>query len=164
MSTKYISRIIIAMLCLILTLSVCSCTGGPTNIMQEVNNIKNFATDIVDVASSISNPEVTQEQLIENAKTLIHPESRLSGMELEDIVAELQENEKLQGITSVSKVEIVNMPSIEDLVSMIQYNEELGGNTYQTELEILIDGVAFTIGLSLLSDENGMGIYDYTLK
>ena len=160
MSTKHTSRIALVLLLIFVSLAVCSCTSG-INPMQEVQNITNFASDIVDVTSSMSNPEMTEEQKVEMIESLIHPES---GLTLESIQEEIQNNEKLKEITSANNVEIIDMPSIEDLSSMLQYNEELGGCVYAAEVQVSVDGVIVTIDVTLFSDENGMGIYDYEIK
>ena len=162
MSTKTMSKIALLILCAIVTISICSCTGPDMNsIMQEVNNIKNFAGEVIDLTSSLSDPTLTEEELITKVEELIHPDSDLT---LEGVFNELQENEKIQGLASAQNIDIVKMPSFEDLPSMIQYSEELGGNIYQTEVELSVDGVPFIIGITLFSNENGMGIYGYNIQ
>lgn len=162
MSTTTMSKIAIIILCAIISLSICSCTGpGMGNVMQEVNNITNFAGEVVDLTSSLSDPTITEEQLIAKAEGLIHPDSDLT---LEGFLNELKENEKMQEIGSAQNVEVVKMPELSDLASMIQYSEELGGNVYNTEVELSVDGVPFIIGITLFSNENGMGIYGYNIQ
>lgn len=162
MPTTTMSKIAIIILCAIISVSICSCTGpGMGNIMQEVNNITNFAGEVVDLTNSLSDPTITEEQLIAKAEELIHPDSDLT---LEGFLNELQENEKMQEIGSAQNVEIVKMPELSDLASMIQYSEELGGNVYNTEVELSVDGVPFIIGITLFSNENGMGIYGYNIQ
>ena len=162
MSTKTMSKIALLILCAIVTISICSCTGpGMGNVMQEVNNITNFAGEVVDLTSSLSDPTLTEEELITKVEGLIHPDSDLT---LESVWNELQENEKIQEIGSAQNIELVKMPELSDLASLIQYDEELGGNIYQTEVELSVDGVPFIIGITLFSNENGMGIYGYNIQ
>ena len=161
MSTKHTSKIALVILCVIVSLMFCSCTEAMTTVMQEVNNIKDFATDIVDVSSTITDSTLTDEQRLEKAQSLIHPSSDLK---LDEVIEELSKNEKIMNLGPIETVDIVSMPSIEDLASLIQYNEELGGNVYQTEVQVSVNGTVLTVGLTLFSDENGMGIYGYTLE
>lgn len=160
MSTKYTSKIALVLICVIVALTVCSCTESMTSVMQEVNNIKDFAADIVDVTSTITSAEMTDEERIEKVEALIHPKSSLK---LDNILDELTTNEKIQDLGSIETVEIVKMPTIEDIMGLIQYDEELGGNVYHTEVEVAINGVNIIVGLTLFSDENGMGIYGYNI-
>lgn len=160
MSTNYTSKIALVLLCVIVSLMVCSCTESMTTVMQEVNNIKDFAADIVDVTTSFTSTEMTEEERIEKIESLIHPESDLN---LDNILDELTNNEKIQDLGPIETVELVKMPSIEDIMTLIQYDEELGGNVYHTEVEVAVNGVILTVGLTLFSDENGMGIYGYNI-
>ena len=160
MSTKLTSKIALVLICAMISITICSCTGG-VNPVQEVQNITSFATNIYDATTSISSTEITEEEKIAKIESLFRPES---GITLETLQEELSTNEKLQEITSVNQVEIIDMPSIEDLSSLLQYNEELGGCVYTAAVQVSIDGVIVTIDITLLSDETGMGIYDYNIK
>jgi len=162
MSTHVIKKTTLAFICILLVISVCSCTGlNMDSIMQEINNIQQFIADIQTAVNAASDESLTNDQKIECVEKLIHPKSEIT---LESIENDLKTNEKLKEIKTVNTANIVDMPTVDELINMIQYNEELGGNIYHTEIGIDIDGVIITIDLTLLSDSAGMGIYNYEIK
>lgn len=161
MSIKSITRIVLAIFCLTIALTVCSCTLMQGDIMQEITNIKEFATDISDTVSAVSDPNLTNEEKIAKAEELIHPDSDIT---LESIMEDIKTNEKLQGLTSANDVQIVEMPNLEDLATIAQYDEELGGFVYNADLTVSVDGTLITVDLTLFSNDKGMGVYNYEIK
>ena len=132
------------------------------DLKKEVNNIKEFVLDDVkNTVAAVNDSSLTTEEKIAKAEELIHPKSTITR---EGIIEDIKNNEKLQSITSANKVTVVEMPGFDDLATIAEYNEELGGFTYNAELTVNIDGVVITVGITLFSDDNGMGIYDYDIK
>ena len=132
------------------------------DLKKEVNNIKEFVLDDVkNTVAAVNDSSLTTEEKIAKAEELIHPKSTITR---EGIIEDIKNNEKLQSITSANKVTVVVMPGFDDLATIAEYNEELGGFTYNAELTVNIDGVVITVGITLFSDDNGMGIYDYDIK
>jgi hypothetical protein len=56
------------------------------------------------------------------------------------------------------------MPDMNDLANLMKYDAEKDAMVYHAEIDVLINGQVFTVGIDLLSDENGMGIYAYSFK
>lgn len=164
MSTKNLTRIVLVLFILATALSVCSCIGGPIDPVQEFNNITNFASNVMDVTSSFSSGKLSEEELVTEVRGLIHPDSPYKDATLEEIVEELKANEKLAGISSIESVNIVEMPSVDDLASLLRYSEELGGAVYEADIVVSVNGINLTVAVTLFSDDQGMGIYSYSVK
>ena len=155
MSTKIISKILIVVLCVTLAVSICSCTDA----MKQVNNIKNFATDVVSVAQSITDESIPVEEKLANAEKLLHPSS---GLTLESIQEDLANNEVLQDLDVSGGVNIVEMPDISNLMS-IMVPDENGNCTCTTEVILEVGGTVIKVDVTLLSDDFGMGIAGYSI-
>ena len=156
MSTKIISKILIVALCVTLAVSLCSCTG---NAMKQVNNIKNFAADVVSVAQTITDESMSVEEKLENAEKLLHPSS---GLTVESIQEELANNEALQDLDISEDVKIVEMPDFSNLMS-IMVPDEYGNCSCTTEVVLNVGGTILKIDITLISDDLGMGITDYSI-
>ena len=83
---------------------------------------------------------------------------------VDTLIDKVKNNEKLQGIdfdnvTEDSiQVENIGVPELSG------YSEELGGNIYSLEVTVSVDGTPITLDLTLLSNESGMGFYDFEIK
>lgn len=157
MSTKHITRIVLAILCIVISLSICSCTG----LSLHANNIATFAGDITTFASSLNSTSLTSEEKIKMANELFHPSSDLT---IEKIWEEVQKHEKFAEIGTIESVNIGEMPDMDDLMNLMKYDAATNTMSYHAEVQILINGEPFLIGLDLLSDEAGMGISGYSIK
>ena len=162
MSTKSIAKIILIALCFVTVITASSCAILQGDVMKEINNIKDFVlVDVKDTVAAVNDPSLTTEGKIAKAEELIHPKSTITR---EGIIEDIKNNEKLQSITSANNIKVVEMPGFDDLATIAEYNEELGGFTYNAELTVSIDGVMITVDITLFSDDDGMGIYDYNIK
>ena len=158
MSTKLISKILIAVLCVVLSVSICSCTGG-MNVIQQVNNFNNFAADTADVAKSLTDDTISVEEKIAKAEKLLHPDS---GLSVETIKEELVNHEALQGLDPNAGIEIVTMPELDDLMDLMAMDEN-GNSTCTAEVVLKIGDATLPIDVTLLSDAKGMGISSYSI-
>lgn len=157
MSTKHITRIVLAILCIVISLSICSCTG----LSLHANNIATFAGDITSLASSLNTEGLTSEKKLAMANELFHPSSDLT---VEKIWEEIQTHEKFAEIGTIESINIGEMPDMDDLMNLMKYDAATNTMTYHAEVQILINGEPFLIGLDLLSDESGMGISGYSVE
>jgi hypothetical protein len=127
--------------------------------MKQVNNIKNFAADVVSVAESIANESMSVEEKLENAEKLLHPSS---GLTIESIQEDLANNEVLQNLDVSGGVNIVEMPDISKLME-IMVPDENGNCTCTTEVVLEVGGTVIKVDVTLISDDLGMGIAGYSI-
>lgn len=161
MTTLKPKKILLSVVCIILAISFCGCTEN-FNIIQETTNIVNFVTEATELTTLISDPNLTEEEKLALVnETLFHEDS---GLTVESILEDIQSSDKFPEITENFSFDIVSMPDPTEIVSSLKYDEAIGGNTYTTTLEMLINGVTVSVEVVLLSDESGLGIYEYEIK
>ena len=154
-----IKKIILTVLSLALCLCVCSCTFI-NNTVQEAQRVADFTvefTKTLDVIASSGSAEDIQTQVSE----IIHPSSNLTP---DKVMDKIQSHEKLQNIDFSNLTEdSINVENI-GVPEFSSYSEELGGNVYSLEITVSVDGISITLDLTLLSNESGMGFYDFEIK
>ena len=161
MSTLRTKQNILAVICIVLALSFCSCMPN-LDIVQEVANVADFVLKIGEVTEKAADPNMTDAEKIELAnETLFHSKSTLT---VESVWDEVQHNEQLAEIGEIKSINIVTLPDPSTIISSLKYDEELGGNTYTTVIEVAINDSIISVEITLLSDDTGFGIYDYILK
>lgn len=155
----HIKKIILTVLCLSLCLCVCSCTFI-NNAVQETKRVAEFTVDFSETLEVIVSSG-SAEEIEAQASQLIHPSSDLT---VDTLIDKFKNNEKLQGIdfdnVTEDSIQVENI-GVPELSS---YSEELGGNIYSLEVTVSVDGTPITLDLTLLSNESGMGFYDFEIK
>lgn len=151
MSTKHFTRILLAILCLVLSFAICSCT--------QIEEIQKEAERVIAFAEQIATVVETQD--LEKAKELIHPDSKITE---EYIKEKLENNEKLNSIDVENlTIEDVSIASIGE-PKMVMNDPNLGGNVYELEAQVMIGDTPVEIVIILLSNDAGMGFYDFDIK
>lgn len=155
----HIKKIILTVLCLSLCLCVCSCTFI-NKAVQETKRVAEFTVDFSETLEVIVSSG-SAEDIEAQASQLIHPSSDLT---VDTLIDKVKNNEKLQGIdfdnVTEDSIQVENI-GVPELSS---YSEELGGNVYSLEVTVSVNGTSITLDLTLLSNESGMGFYDFEIK
>ena len=141
-------KILTVSLCLILSLSSCFIVDLFNGIKQETERVVSFTTEF---AVLIENPTV------ENAEELLHPSSPITP---EQVIAKVEDNEKLQSLNTAGEISVGKIQNLQ-----LQYNDPtLGGTVYTADCEIIVDGTPITVKLTLLSTDDGFGLYDFDIE
>ena len=161
MTTTKTKKILVAVICIVLALTFSGCTET-FNIVQETINVVNFATDVTELTTLLSTSDLTEDEKMELInETIFHKDS---GLSVESILADIENSDKLPDTSEIRSFNLVSMPDPTEIVSSLKYNEEIGGNTYTTTMTVEINGVTISVEVTLLSDGDGLGIYDYEIK
>ena len=155
MSIKTITKLMLISLVLALALSVCSCTAIKSTV-QDIPKAKDFVATMLEIPN-ISNPEEAKAKTAE----LIHPNSDFTA---ETIIEKAQADEDLAGldIKELAK-DGYSIGNISE--PKIVFNDpELGGNIYEVKVTITMGGESFRVTIDILSNAEGMGIYDFDIE
>ena len=152
---KTIAKIILTIIVLALTLSICSCTNVVT-IARDIGRAVEIGETISELAKMPDKASAMQEM-----EDLIHPKSNL---DKESIVDQIKENEAIKNLNiedfSTVTINVGNFSTPKFKFG----DEELGGNVYEVTVVITVAGVPLNTTILLLSDENGMGIYSFDVE
>ena len=155
----YIKKISLTVLCLALCLCVCGCTFFD-NAAKEAKRVADFTADFSDTLDAVASSGSVEEIKAHTSK-IIHPSSSLTA---DALIDEVKNNEKLQTIDfenlTEDSIEIENI----GIPELLSYNEELDGNVYSLVVTVSVNGTPITVDLTLLSNESGMGFYDFEIK
>ncbi len=152
---KTIAKIILTIIVLALTLSICSCTNVVT-IARDIGRAVEIGETISELAKMPDKAAAMQE-----AEDLIHPKSNL---DKESIVDQIKENEAIKAL-NIEDLSTANVSVGSFSTPKFKFgDEELGGNVYEVTVVITVAGVPLNTTILLLSDENGMGIYSFDVK
>jgi len=155
----YIKKISLTVLCLALCLCVCGCTFFD-NAAKEAKRVADFTADFSDTLDAVASSG-SVEEIKAQASKIIHPSSSLTA---DALIDEVKNNEKLQTIDfenlTEDSIEIENI----GIPELLSYNEELDGNVYSLVVTVSVNGTPITVDLTLLSNESGMGFYDFEIK
>ena len=155
MSIKTISKATIVALILALALSVCSCAAIKSTV-EDIPKATELITDAIEITTR-TNPDDAKAKMAE----LIHPDSDFS---IDTILEKAQADEDLAGIdlAELSK-DGYSIGNVSD--PKIVFNDpELGGNIYEVKVTITMGGESFKVTIDILSNENGMGFYDFDIE
>ena len=149
------SKIIILALIFALALSVCSCSLVKS-VTRDAKRINQFKDKVMGL-SNISNPEEAEAKIEE----LIHPDSDLTK---EIIINKAKADPDLEGIDIEAILkEGYSIGNFSDY--KLQFNDsKLGGNIYQLTIEVITREMTFIIHLRILSDDTGIGLYDFDIS
>ena len=145
MSTKIFR---IALLTLVLLLCFTSCTLVD-DLKRDAANVAVFALEFVDL---IENPT------LEKAEELTHPSSPLTA---ENVIERLENDEKLAGVDP--STQSITLEEVGEATFKF-HDAELGGNVYEIGCVVVIGETRFTVVLTMLSNDDGFGIYDFEIK
>ncbi len=152
---KTIAKIILTIIVLTLTLSICSCNNVST-IVRDIGRVVEIGETISELAKMPDKAAAMQEM-----EDLIHPKSNL---DKESIVDQIKENEAIKAL-NIEDLSTANVSVGSFSTPKFKFGDEgLGGNVYEVTVVITVEGVPLNTTILLLSDENGMGIYSFDVK
>ena len=155
MFMKKYAKIIIISLVFALALSFCSCSlvNSVSRDVKRINEFKDKVNEIANLGDT--------EEIIQKAEELLHPDS---GLDKDTAYEKIKNDPDLKGI------DLENL--LKDGYSIGEFSDynlkfndaNLGGNVYSLSVEVTAGGMTFTVNLSLLSDDVGIGIYDFDIS
>ena len=155
MLLKKYTKLILMTLIFTLALSICSCSAA-TTITRDVTRINDFKNEIMAITELKD-----QEEIVARLEKLIHPDS---GLTKETILEKAKNDPDVQGLDIQALAQQgYSIGSFSDYD--LKFNDaELGGNLYSLNIEVTLGGEKFIIHLDMLSDDVGLGLYDFDIS
>ena len=139
------TKILLCSLCLLLCFSSCTLIN---RVKQETEKTVAFTGDFV---------QLVEEPSVEKAEELLHPQSNLSP---ETVLEKIQGNDKLANLDFSQEITVGEISD----VKILPQDAELGGNVYSIDCQILVGDTPINVSLTILSTEDGFGLYDFEIK
>lgn len=148
---KKFSRIIIIAIVIALALSICSCST-----IRDITRVPKFSKKLMAIAE-VRDPE----QALAQAESIVHPSSPLNNT---SIIEKIKADEDLKDLDLESLAsQNYSIGSFSDIE--LKFNDpDLGGNIYETKVEVRFGDQVFVVIITILSDSDTMGLYDFDIS